>query len=274
MNPGELITFTFTLFNVNNEAKTVEVYDKVPAGTSYVSGGERVTGDALYWTVNVGAGETVTVSYTVRVNNVADGTLIDGLDGTVGGVKHRCAAIRVKNTLTASEQAAIKAAVEELKNEGTTLTKLALVNEIYRRALGVENVFATTNVNNVMRDGTESVFAKSTQKSGSKYLSCLRTDETYYSRMLVDHLYGGMRFDSSAKLYDRTKLLKPHNLVVGDILIGRTSSAERVYIYVGGGELLLLDSGVGDPVNFQKLSENIMYFGRDFAVLRPSYVMD
>ncbi len=274
VNPGDLVTFTFSLFNVNAEAKTVEIYDKVPAGTSYVSGGERVEGDELYWTVSVGAGETVTVSYTVRVGNVADGTLIDGNDATVGGVKHRCAAIRVKNTLTASEQAAIKAAVEELKNEGTTLTKLALVNEIYKRALGVENIFATTDVNSVMRDGSESIFATSTKKYSNKALSCLRTDETYYSRMLVDHLYGGMRFDSSAKLYDRTKLLKTHNLVVGDVLIARTAAAERVYIYVGDGELLLLDSGVGDPADFQKLSENIMYFGRDFAVVRPSYVIE
>ncbi len=274
VNPGDLVTFTFSLFNVNAEAKTVEIYDKVPAGTSYVSGGDRVEDDELYWTVSVGAGETVTVSYTVRVGNVADGTLIDGNDATVGGVKHRCAAIRVKNTLTVSEQQAIQAAIEELKAEGTSLTKLELVNEIYKRALGVENIFATTDVNSVVRDGSESIFDTSAKKYSGKYLSCLRTDETYYSRMLVDHLYGGMRFDSSAKLYDRTKLLKPHNLVVGDVLIARTSSAEYVYIYAGDGALIPLTSGIGNAADFKTNSERIMYYGRDFAVVRPSYVIE
>lgn len=273
VNPGDEITFTFSIFNVGTQSRTVAIYDKVPTGTTYVSGGQSVSGDELRWTVTVLPGETVTVSYVVRVNNVADGTLIDGRDATVGGVKHRCAAIRVKNTLTATQQTAIKSAVEALKNEGSTLSKLAMVNEIYRRALGVENIFADTNVNNVIREGSESVFATSTVKNGTRYLSCLRTTETAYSRMLVDHLYGGMRFDSSAKLYDRTKLLKEHNLVVGDILIGRTASAEYVYIYVGDGQLIALNSGVGSAADFKGLSERIMYYARDFAVLRPSYVI-
>ena len=103
-------------------------------------------------------------------------------------------------------------------------------------------------------------------------MSSLQTKTTYYSSMLVDHLYGGIRFDSSAKLYDRTKLLKPHNLVVGDILIARSSSAENVYIYLGDGILVSLNNGVGKASDFKTLSERIMYFGRDFAVLRPSYI--
>ena len=274
VNPGDLVTFTFTVFNVGDSEKTVSIYDKIPAGTTYVSGGDNVSGDELYWTVTANAGETVSVSYTVKVGELADGTIIDGRDGRVGGVMHRCAAIRVKKTLTAEEQAAIKAAIEELKSEGSTLTKLELVNEIYKRALGIEGIFTDTGVNNVMRDGDESVFATSTKKNNSKYLSKLRNDETYFSSMLVDHLYGGMRFDSSGKLYDRTKLLKTHNLIVGDVLIARSSSAENVYIYAGDGNLILVNSGIGATADFATLAERIMYYGRDFAVLRPSFVTE
>lgn len=271
INPGELITFTFSIFNVGDAARTVEIYDKIPAGTSYVSGGDRASGDELYWTVTVGAGETVTVSYTVRVNEeIADGTLIDNRDATVGGVMHRCAAIRVKRTLTEGEQAAVSAAIEALKAKGTSLSGLALVNEIYKRALGIEGIFADTNADSVMRDGSESVFATSSKVNNKKNLSKLQSAETYYSGMLVDHLYGGMRFDSSEKTHDRTRLLREHNLVIGDVLIARKSSAVNVYIYAGDGSLILLNSGVGDSVNFTTTAETIMYYGRDFAVLRPS----
>ncbi len=274
VNPGDLVTFTFTVFNVGESEKTVSIYDKIPTGTVYVSGGDTVSGDELYWSVTVGAGEAVSVSYTVQIGDLADGTLIDGRDGRVGGVMHRCAAIRVKKTLTGEQQTAINAAIEELRSEGSTLSKLELVNEIYKRALGIEGIFTDTDVNSVMRDGDESVFATSTKKNNSKYLSKLRTDETYFSSMLVDHLYGGMRFDSSGKLYDRTRLLKTHNLIVGDVLIARSSSAENVYIYAGDGNLILVNSGIGATADFATLSERIMYYGRDFAVLRPSFVTE
>lgn len=273
VNAGDTITFTFSIFNLNAAERTLEITDKAPVGTTYLSGAQQLTEDTLSWSVTVGAGQTATVSYTVLVNDVADGTLIDGCDARIGGVAFRCAAIRVKNTLTAAEQAAVKAAIEALRTEGTACKGLALVNEIYHRALGVSTVFADTNINNVMRDGTQSVFAQSGASYSSKPLSMLQSTDTYYARMLVDHLYGGMRFDSSAKLYDRTRLLKPHNLVVGDILIGRTSSAEHVYIYAGDGVLISLTDGIGKTADFTTLSERIMYYGRDFAVLRPSFVM-
>ena len=273
VNPGDLITFTFVVRGIGENEESIEIYDKVPAGCTYVSGGDRVEGDELYWSITVGCGEVVSVSYTVRVGDVADGTLIDGRDATVGGVSHRCAATRVKNTLTESERNAIISAIDELRAEGTTLGGLALVNEIYKRALGIDKVFAETDANKVMRDGEESVFAESSKKNGGKYLSKLQSTETYYSSMLVDHLYGGMRFDSSDNQNDRTKLLKEHNLVVGDVLIGRTSSSVNIYIWAGDAGFILLNSGVGTAPDFTTLAERILYYGRDFAVLRPSFVI-
>ena len=157
---------------------------------------------------------------------------------------------------------------------GHNQSGLELVNEIYRRALGIDAIFTDTNADNVIREGSESVFAKSSVSSSGKYFSMLRTDETYYSRMLVDHLYGGMRFYSKNTQHDRTRLLREHNLLIGDVLIGRTSSSVKIYIYAGNGELLPLDSGIGEAADFTTISERILYFGRDFAVLRPSQVME
>ena len=274
VNPGDLITFTFTLFNVGDVAKTVEIFDKAPAGTTYVSGCDNVTGDELRWNVTIGAGEIVKVSYTVSVNNVPNGTVIDGRDATVGGVKHRCAAIKVMNTLTLTEQEAIKAAIDELALENTTLKGLALVNEIYRRALGKMGIFKDTDVNAVMDGSNDSIFYQTATEYNGKKMDKLRNEDTYYKKMLVDHLYGGMRLDSAAKLYDRTKMLKPHNLIVGDVLLARTNSAEHVYMYIGDGYLINLTNGVGVEADFANLAQRILFYGRNFAVVRPSFVIE
>lgn len=275
VNPGECITFTFSLYNTTDTERVISVSDIIPEGTSYVSGGDSINGKELTWSVAVPARETVNVSYTVKVDESAkDGTVIDGNDAKIGGVSYRCAAIKVKRTLKSHEQSAILEAIGTLRESGTTLKGLELVNEIYRMALGIESIFTDTNVDSVMRDGSESVFEASSVKYSGKYMSQLRTDETYYSRMLVDHLYGGMRFYSKNNQRDRTRLLREHNLVIGDVLIGRTSSSANIYIYAGEGELLLLSSGIGDAADFATLRERIMYFGRDFAVLRPSQIIE
>lgn len=274
VNPGDLITFTFTVRNLGDVAKTIDIFDKAPAGTTYVSGCDNVMGDELRWSITVGACETVKVSYTVSVNNVPNGTVIDGRDATVGGVKHRCAAIKVMNTLTLTEQEAIKAALDELALENTTLKGLALVNEIYRRALGKMGIFRDTDVNAVMDGSNDSIFYQTATEYNGKKMDKLRNEDTYYKKMLVDHLYGGMRVDSAAKLFDRTKMLKPHNLIVGDVLIARTNSAENVYMYIGDGYLINLTNGVGVEADFANLAQRILFYGRNFAVVRPSFVIE
>jgi hypothetical protein len=124
-------------------------------------------------------------------------------------------------------------------------------------------------------DGSDdSIFYQTATVYNGKPMNKLRNEDTYYKRMLVDHLYGGMRVDSAAKLFDRTKMLKPHNLIVGDILMARTNSAENVYIYIGDGYLINITNGVGVEADFDNLSQRIMFYGRNFAVVRPSFVIE
>jgi hypothetical protein len=219
-------------------------------------------------------GETATVSYTVKVT-AAPGEFIEGDSAYVCGVKHGCRGIYVRRTLSESEQSVIIEVIEQLRKEGTKLTMINLVNEIYKRAFNVADVFKTTSVNDIATGG-DGVFVSSTEhKIGSKASSVLNPNESaYYRQMLADGLYGGYRVYSGHLQGDRTRLLKEHNLVVGDILIGRTSSAERVYIYIGNSTFLNLTDGIVEVTDFSKLCENILYYGRDFAVLRPSAVMN
>ena len=68
VNPGEEITFTFEVMNANSGSRVVSITDTLPENTEFVavSGGAERNG-ALSFSVAVGAGQTASVSYTVRV---------------------------------------------------------------------------------------------------------------------------------------------------------------------------------------------------------------
>ena len=90
-----------------------------------------------------------------------------------------------------------------------------------------------------------------------------------------------MRLYSANLKNDRTRLVREENLVIGDVLIGRTSQAIRVFIYTGNSTWIILHETNGDRTNiltaaasFTTICENILYFGRDFAILRPSFVVE
>jgi uncharacterized repeat protein (TIGR01451 family) len=270
VNIGDEITFTFSVFNSNTYPVSLNIYDKVPANTVYVSGGESVTDGELTWTVAVGAGETVTVSYTVKVlEGTADGATVYGTDATVGGVSVKCPEIYVKRTLTAEEQNKIADAAAALMSEGTTLTGLAFVNEVYYRALGTENAFADTNADTVMT-GANGAFVTDTTYSAHGHK--LNPTGSYY-KMLVPHLYGGYNFiNISGMSGDRTRLLKEQNLTVGDVIISRTSSALRIFLYVGGDKLINISSTPAlDTVSVNVRCSYLLAYYKYYGVLRPSF---
>lgn len=71
---GDLITYTITVENTGDVKGTTYITDTVPAGTELVSAeeGAKVSEekDALVWSVEVGANETVTRTFTVEVKEV------------------------------------------------------------------------------------------------------------------------------------------------------------------------------------------------------------
>ena len=270
VNPGERITYTFTLLNTSDTDRMLEIIDLVPDGCVFHSGDFTEAEGRLTATVTVGAGRSLSVSYTVTVGaDVEYGTMIGGEYATVGGVKVRCPAIEVKRTLSADEQSALLNAIEELKAEGTTLTGIELVNEIYRRATGVTGIFATTDTDAIFT-GDDGILM--TYKS--KYRP--NDSNTLYRRMMVSHLYGGWRIQSNDLFEgDRTRQVREQNLVVGDVILGATSSSIGVLMYVGGDRYITLTSGFGvDSIDILTRGERFLGYARYCAVLRPSMVIE
>ena len=96
--------------------------------------------------------------------------------------------------------------------------------------------------------------------------------------MLVDGMFGGRYLHTVTLEYlngtneggERIRLIRHHNLETGDVIVARTSSEERVFIY--DGELLynLTSQTVTSEEPDPRLS-NLLAYQRYFMVLRPSY---
>lgn len=259
-NPGDEITFTYSIFNSNSYAVTLDISDVVPQNTTYVSGAQTTTGNNLSWKVTVPAGEAVTVSYQVKVDNGAQcGSYIQSISGKVGGVSTNCKKIYIQKTLTAQEQQKVLDAVETLKN--SNLTGLALVNAIYENALAENNVFASTT----FADVGNGVFTRAS--SNSDYYVLNQAGD--YSDMLAPTLYGGRRFYTSSRFDGtRTRAAQKQHLIIGDVLIAKSSTAERVWLFVGDGFIELTKNRTFENAN-SRLSK-VLAFVHYYAVLRPS----
>lgn len=261
INPGETITYTFAVYNANDEEVTLDVTDTIPTNTTYLSGDASVDGNNLSWKITVPAGEKVTVSYQVKVNaDVTNGTYIGSESGTVGGVPVNCPKVLVARTLTAAEQAKLIATAKEMK--GTELTDIALANALYKEVTGVENLLPGS----AYADIIDGIFMTATEQSGYLKLN----PEGTYAEMVIPSMYGGRKFYTPQWEYKRVRLPRMNQLIPGDILVSRTSSAERLHLF-NGEKFLDLCGGLAEDTNHpNKRLEWLLAYGRDFAILRPS----
>ena len=269
VNAGDEITFTFDVYNTNDTEKTVDILDVVPQNTAYVGGCENVNGNNLSWKLTIPANTRKTVSYTVRVNsNSANGDKILSQSATVGGVPVRCADITIGRTLTNEEQDKIANAIKNIKN--SSKAGFELVNEIYKNALGKNDVFSDTDFNFVTSDAVNGVFYGYGSIAQNGYGSYQLNTDGKNPNMLVPTLYGGRSYARNS-WGNRTRLPRELNLVAGDVLVRKTTIENQIFIYAGDGKLYNLTNGFAeDNLTLSKRLETTIATGRFYAVLRPS----
>ena len=179
------------------------------------------------------AGESVSVSYTVRVDNdpaLYDGRYIESEDGMVGGVRVGCRRVFVGRHLTDAQQQALTDAAADMTVYTARGTELA--NEIYSSA-GMD----------IRLDGIEEIFSRVFADSKTAGYFKLQHSGTYPS-MIIPTLYGGkLVINSSGFGRERTRGAKEYQLYAGDIMIGSERGVTSAYMYLGTNRLLDLRTG-------------------------------
>jgi len=248
VNVGDDVTFTFRIKNVGKTEKTLTVTELIPSNSVLKSdGGATLSGDKLTWVVTVAAGETKDISYTVTAIGES-GSLIESGESMVGGVLHTCPAVRIATTLTEAEEAAIKAAVNKFReNNSDNIVGAELVNAIYREA-GLDAPFADENGEPIsdsdLRASMMTGITEGVENGGTVWKL---NEESEFSDMLIHGMYGGrrvftpLRYSSSEKINsDRSRLPREQALSVGDVIVVKFSSGERMFMYIGDGILVNL----------------------------------
>lgn len=257
VNLGQEITFTFHIENHSEGDKTLKITDTVPKYTEYVSGAEGAGKNKLEWNVTVPAGETVEISYKVKVKE--DKSLLGfkiQSESTIESVALNCREIVIGSALTGDEQKALVSALENRKNAG--VRGVDLINSAYKDALGYE-AFPNT----ALEDLNAQVFRfwGDTDMDIDKTLP--------FSAMVANRLYGGKWVveqvkkdeDKPAMNAYRVRLLEEHLLLIGDVI----TADNEAYIYTGEA---LINVANGEEESLNKLQ--LFGLNMAFAVLRPS----
>ena len=290
---GETLTYTIKITNNTNETNYIkwkltsgyngETYENlavselIPAGTVFLSASEGYTfdGDRISWCVDIPAGESVTLSYTVTVT-AEIGEVITSDGGYVASIPSNSISNRVGGAKLTGEQIA---KLHEIANSGTTALKeygtdLAFAEAIFAE-LGIDLGLTTVSelVENLFSaeyfERMESVSCFYTHKTSAITMFTpdgeISKEYAHIAAMLVDGYYGGYRvFDhDEAKItelgaegFDYTKMngtiidFRLDYLEVGDILVyaqssdrGNTTLSHEmkevwVMIYAGDGIMI------------------------------------
>ncbi len=272
-NPGDEVSFTFSVTNKNDHEVTLPVKDTIPANTTYVSGADTVDGTSVSWNVTVPAGMTATVSYTVRVSDDAPcGDSVSCADGTVGGIPVVCPNIFIGHTLTADQQKALLAAVKEQTDAG--LRGLALVNAAYHSVIGKSDLLpesGTELLNGIYNPNTSYTLLN---KNGP-YLSMVAPG--MFGGQYVTQRVLSLNEAQAGNWYEkiRTRLPGCDNLTVGDVFVASEDGActkLAMYLYTGNSMVDLLTGKALDTTACEQVLEKAISYNR-FVILRPSLAL-
>ena len=251
VNPGDTLTFTFRIQNNSNITKPLTITDTIPKHTAYISGAQTVNGKALSWVVTVPAGETVEVSYSVKVDSSTAARTYIQSSSTVSGIAVNCPRVMVAKTLNDAQQQAVITALENLKGSAQGIS---LVNTIYEQACG-KAVFIQQDTGALWNDLVETYGGSASYFTGEKPLGS----------MVAPRLYGGMSMSEQhnipALIKYRTRLVTNSVMVIGDIILADST----LYLFTGEG----LYNLTAPETTALKNPESLLS-AKKFVVMRPS----
>ena len=238
------VTYSVKITNKSTKNyKAVPVKEILDSDVTFVeaSATHRLVGNELSFAVDVAAGKTVTITWTVKVNaNAAKSALVESNNTTVGGVG-LATTVNTVSGYTKTQMEAVAAKAKEYVTLGTTFeSPLAMAKQLYKDVLGV-TLFDYTDVADIMDD----LFVKQVAGSKNTILTTapqLKSDAEIF-KMIPYGMYGG--YDVSWLQWrnnEQVRLITTANVSLGDVIVAVDGSTTRVFIYVGGMEVVVIDS--------------------------------
>ena len=282
--PGETITYTITLdndptypeHNGSALARSVTVTDPLAPNVTFVSatdGGSVKNGAVVFENVSVGAGEVVTVSYTVKVNEDAVGR-IEGMTGDANGILFTCNDIVVGQGLSAEQQTTLESKFAAAKPSSTTA--LAWINGIYEDV--IDKNFGVTTDSELFG----ALFAKNGSNSNStidgvKYTTIYKNSvditKDGVASAVVDGITGGYGVFSQnlSEHRVRARYLAEGGLKYGDVIATVTAGGSYAYYVYRGSDMLKVTDSATSSADTATVLDSLPAMSR-FALLRPSMI--
>ncbi len=272
---GGTLTYTVSITNNSTSAySSLPIKEYIPLGTSilnYSTGGTYNSAlGTINWSINVPAGMTVSVSFSVTITRAFDNTVIDNFivseDGTVasiptkrienrvGGVKLTTAAINrfasLENilTVTASSDPALYALATRLTamNNITNSRGIDQVRAIYYWAItGSVSTKNRPDSSGKLVPGSSQLIAEAID---SNYGYTRSTPASLVNRIIMHTAFsGGYSVTTNPEIYNRVFSLNLSNLEIGDILMVIAPLTEgaspkyQYYIFLGNGKFCWLN---------------------------------
>jgi len=277
------VTYSLTVNNKSTKNYTnVPVKELLDSDVAFVeaSATHRLVGNELSFAVDVAAGKSATLTWTVKVSaNAAKSALVESNDTTVGGVG-LATTINTVSGYTKAQMESVAAKAKEYATSGATFDDPVLMaKSLYKEVLGVD-LFDYTNAADMMAD----VFVK--QSCTGSTNSILNSAPQLFEnaeifKMVAPGMYGG--FDVSWLWWqnnEAVRLTTTHNVALGDVIVAVDGDVTRVFVYVGGQEVVVIDSAT-DTCTLVTMGTSVSKAAHvlvtlpaydTYLVLRPSFV--
>ncbi|MBR5139688.1 MAG: C40 family peptidase, partial [Clostridia bacterium] len=234
---GETITYTLEIKNYSSNRYTGVIFEEILSeNVEFVSGSDciRLDGQRLIADLTIAGGDHFVISWTVRVKADAEnGARIESKNTTIGGM-NIFATENYVSAYTDAELQLVADKAKELAASGNYADPIEFAKAVYKEALGVD-VFDAESTAALL----ESILT--IYNGGTRYT--VNADSEYADITLADISIGRLM---STALHDSVNIVE-EDLEVGDLIFCEWTKGQRLFVYVGNNEFVMVDTLTGTP---------------------------
>ncbi|MBQ7566241.1 MAG: S-layer homology domain-containing protein [Oscillospiraceae bacterium] len=278
---GGKLTYTVVITNKSGEAYTaLPVTEQIPAGTTLVSAeGATNEGGKLSWSLDIPAGQSKTISFTVTVTAQPGERIVCG-DGFVAEIPSNIISTTVINPLLGAEATARMEKLAAMDDAALAaelkLSSKSAVDAIRGAYAYIVTGDSTKDAKKLIAPGADlqALF----ESSGKNILGLYTMPASYDANkalygMLVDGYYGGQKVHCDIAR-DRLQELDTRHLKAGEVLTKVEKDGTTYCIYLGGGKFLSVSDAeptvtLAGTEALEVCFKNTILF---FALTRPAQV--